>query len=128
MHPARSAAEISADVLHVSSHGVLPFHSGSPNRHLFVPRIIVSGLRELFAIAGHAVSNQVSAAGGVPPYTWSATGLPHLVTINPTTGLISGHISNASYTVTVTATDATGRTGTATATWRGERICRMCRG
>src|SRR5690606_40553159 len=31
------------------------------------------------------------ATGGVEPYTWSATGLPDGLTIDPTTGVITGH-------------------------------------
>lgn len=52
-------------------------------------------------------SYQVVAAGGVYPYTWSATGLPAAIAINPTTGLLSGNNPAAGvYTVTVTVTDS----------------------
>jgi hypothetical protein len=42
----------------------------------------------------------------VPPYTWSATGLPSGLAINPTTGAISGTPNAAgTFPVTVTVTD-----------------------
>jgi hypothetical protein len=65
----------------------------------------------------------VAAAGGAAPYTWSATGLPPAITINPSTGTLSGRLSVGTYTVTVTATDAAGRAGRATATWYADRLC-----
>ncbi|WP_173044845.1 putative Ig domain-containing protein [Nitrospira sp. KM1] len=56
----------------------------------------------------------MSASGGTPPYTWSATGLPSGLSISPsgpTAGLITGipgvGTSTASpYSVTITATDS----------------------
>jgi hypothetical protein len=35
-------------------------------------------------------SEQMAASGGTPPYTWAANGLPKGLTINTSTGLISG--------------------------------------
>ena len=56
---------------------------------------------------GTATSLQMSASGGTPPYTWSATGLPAGLSINSSSGLISGTPTTANtYTVTVTATDS----------------------
>lgn len=54
----------------------------------------------------------VTATGGTPPYTWSATGLPTGVSINPSTGEISGNPSvNGTFSpVTVTVTDSTAAT------------------
>ena len=56
--------------------------------------------------------------------TFSATGLPAGLTINPATGVISGVIDRSAsranggiYTVTVTATDPTGATATASYVW-----------
>jgi hypothetical protein len=39
---------------------------------------------------GTSVSDPISTSGGVAPFTWSASGLPTGVSINPSTGVISG--------------------------------------
>ena len=66
---------------------------------------------------GTAVSLQLSASGGTSPYTWTATGLPTGLSIS-SSGLISGTPSAAgTYSVTATAKDSTGKTGSATFTW-----------
>jgi 5'-nucleotidase len=61
-------------------------------------------------VAGEAISPfTVTATGGTPPYSWSATGLPSGVSISPTTGQVSGTPSAAcTCSVTVTATDSAG--------------------
>ncbi|TBL28747.1 hypothetical protein EYA84_26235 [Verrucosispora sp. SN26_14.1] len=73
------------------------------------------------------VSLQMQATGGSGSYTWSATGLPPGVGISPSTGLISGFLSNiGSYTVTVTAVG--GGQGSTTFSWsvRKETACPRC--
>jgi serine protease len=58
-----------------------------------------------------------SDSGGLA-LTWSATGLPAGLSINSTSGLISGTPTTAgSYTSTVTAKDSTGASGSATFGW-----------
>src|SRR6185437_4247350 len=68
---------------------------------------------------GTAASLQVSAsdtAGGT--LTYAATGLPAGLSINSSTGAISGTPTTAgTYSVTVTATDSTGPSGSASFTW-----------
>jgi hypothetical protein len=68
---------------------------------------------------GSAVSLQIHAsdsAGAV--LTYSASGLPTGLSINSSTGLISGTASTAgTYQVTVTATDSTGASGSTSFTW-----------
>ncbi|HEV2798177.1 MAG TPA: ExeM/NucH family extracellular endonuclease, partial [Nocardioides sp.] len=57
----------------------------------------------------------VTATGGTPPYTWTATGLPAGLAIAPTTGEISGTPTTiGASSVTVTAKDASNATATAT--------------
>ena len=63
---------------------------------------------------------QVQGSSGVPPFSWTATGLPAGLGISPT-GLISGTptAQNSSpATITVTVTDAFLRTDTDSFTWR----------
>jgi uncharacterized protein (TIGR03437 family) len=57
----------------------------------------------------------VTAGGGLPPYTWAATGLPAGLSIAIATGVISGTPTTAAgspYSVTVTVTDSSGKTAT----------------
>jgi hypothetical protein len=74
--------------------------------------------------------NQTTPVGGTVYYqtqgedtctgslSYKATGLPAGLSINSTTGVISGTASTAgSYTVTLTGTDSTGPSGSATFTW-----------
>ncbi|MFI6144666.1 Ig domain-containing protein [Streptomyces sp. NPDC051109] len=71
---------------------------------------------------------QMSATGGTTPYSWSAANLPTGLTINASTGLISGVLrGSGTRTVTVTAKDAVGATGSTTFTWRVIRdACPRC--
>ncbi|MFI5671501.1 Ig domain-containing protein [Streptomyces sp. NPDC051704] len=71
---------------------------------------------------------QMSAGGGATPYSWSAANLPTGLTINASTGLISGLLrGSGTRTVTVTAKDAAGATGSTTFTWRVIRdACPRC--
>ncbi|HCT76755.1 MAG TPA: hypothetical protein DGG94_15960 [Micromonosporaceae bacterium] len=65
---------------------------------------------------GTAVTLNNSASGGTPPYSWSATGLPPGLSINSSTGQVTGTPSTAgSYNVTITATG--GGSGSASFTW-----------
>jgi hypothetical protein len=69
---------------------------------------------------GTAASVQVHASDSASGQTlsYSATGLPAGLTINASTGLISGTpTTTASNTVTVTVKDTTGATGTASFAW-----------
>ncbi|QTI49729.1 Ig domain-containing protein [Streptomyces nojiriensis] len=70
----------------------------------------------------------MTATGGAAPYTWSAVNLPTGASINSSTGLISGLLRGSGIrTVTVTAKDATGATGSTTFTWRVIRdACPRC--
>ncbi|MGW2249890.1 M4 family metallopeptidase [Kitasatospora sp. NPDC001660] len=65
-----------------------------------------------------SVNLQVQASGGTAPLSYSATGLPTGLSINSSTGVISGTASTAgNYNVTVTVTDAGGKTATTSFAW-----------
>jgi predicted extracellular nuclease len=66
------------------------------------------------ATAGSAIAPlTLAATGGTTPYTWTATGLPAGLPISPA-GVVGGTPADAgTSTVTVTVTDATGATGSA---------------
>ena len=69
---------------------------------------------------GTAASLQIKATDSASgqTLTYSATGLPTGLSISSTTGLITGTPTTAgSYSVTVTAKDTTGATGSASFTW-----------
>lgn len=60
----------------------------------------------------------LAASGGTTPYTWSATGLPDGLTLNPTTGQVTGTPTTAgASTVEVTATDSASPAATDTASF-----------
>ncbi|WP_435102361.1 putative Ig domain-containing protein [Halarchaeum sp. P4] len=67
--------------------------------------------------AGQSYNETLTAAGGTAPYEWNATGLPAGLSLNSSTGAITGTPTDAgSYSVTVTVRDADGTTDTQTLT------------
>lgn len=72
-------------------------------------------------VLGATVALGLTAADSNPAittFTWGAANLPRGLSISSTTGTISGNPSlTGSFSVTVTATDATGSSGNATFTW-----------
>ena len=97
-------------------HGTAAFASGGTTGNT----VTVTSPGNQTGTVGTAASLQIhatdSAAGQT--LTYSATGLPAGLSINSSTGLISGTPTTATtYSVTVTARDTTGATGSASFTW-----------
>jgi len=81
-------------------------------------QVVVNNPGNQTGTVGTPVNLQMSASGGTPPYTWSATGLPAGLSINTTSGLITGTPTTAgTYNVSVTAKDSLGVSGNAAFTW-----------
>jgi len=69
-------------------------------------------------VIGDAVTLPLTLTGGTGPFAWIATGLPTGLTLNATTGLISGTpATTGTGNVTVTVTDKFLKTTTATFAW-----------
>jgi hypothetical protein len=83
--------------------------STSPVFNEYVPAVVVPGTQN--SAVGDTVSLQMQAVGLFPGDSWtfSATGLPPGLSINTSTGLITGTITGSAntYSVTVTAADGT---------------------
>ncbi len=84
-------------------------------------RVTVAGPGDRTSTAGTAISPvNHTASGGAAPYSWSASGLPAGLSINSSSGAISGSPTGAQrYTVTVTATDSSSpaQTGNVSYSW-----------
>jgi hypothetical protein len=82
--------------------------------------VTVTGPGNQTSTAGTAASLQIAASDSASgqTLTYTATGLPAGLSVNSTTGLITGTPTTAgTSTVDVTATDTTGATGSASFTW-----------
>lgn len=65
------------------------------------------------ATTDSAWSQTLTATGGTAPYSWSATGLPTGLTLNSSTGVISGTpTQTGSFSIQVTATDSNSASST----------------
>jgi subtilase family serine protease len=84
-----------------------------------IPTLTMAAIPTQTTRVGTPVSLQLSASGGVPPYTWAAvSGLPAGLSVNAATGLVTGAPTAVhSLTVTVRVTDAIGRTAARSFNW-----------
>ncbi|GGS29757.1 MULTISPECIES: putative Ig domain-containing protein [Actinokineospora] len=123
-HPNATVTQTNQAIINASSSGKISNPgTGSPNRLVFVEQgapadVAVTNPGGQTGTVGTPASLQLTATGGVAPYTWTATGLPAGLSISPSTGRISGTPTTANtYQVTVTATDTTNDSGSATFSW-----------
>ena len=96
--------------------GIAAFTSGTTTGNT----VTVTNPGNQSTTTGSAVSLQIHATDSATgqTLTYSATGLPTGLSINSTSGLISGTASTAgTFSVTVKATDTTGANGSASFTW-----------
>ncbi len=98
----------------------VPAQTGDPTCSTSGNAVTVNNPGNRTGTVGTATSLQMtgSSSGAGQTLTWSATGLPAGLSINTTTGLISGTPTTAAaYNVTVTAKDTTNATGSTSFTW-----------
>src|SRR5208283_5238181 len=78
-----------------------------------VPQLQVVPPTTFAGIVGVPFSASLAATGGTSPYHWQTTGQPSWLTINPTTGALSGTpVTAGLFTFTATVTDSGGLTQT----------------
>ncbi|MGE5171571.1 MAG: putative Ig domain-containing protein, partial [Rudaea sp.] len=75
------------------------------------PALAMTGTLPAATVGVAYASSALVASGGVPPYRWSASGLPAGLSIAPSTGTVSGTPTTAAtYSFTVAVTDSAGTT------------------
>ncbi len=72
------------------------------------PALTITSGTSFSGTAGKAFQATLTASGGTQPYTWTATGLPGTLTLNQSTGAISGTPAVGSYPVMVSVQDSLG--------------------
>ncbi|MFE0188027.1 alkaline phosphatase family protein [Streptomyces sp. NPDC058989] len=83
-----------------------------------MPKLDIADPGSQSGAVGAEASLQLKATSGTAPYTWSATGLPAGLSIDSSSGLISGTPTSAGTSkVTVTAKDSAGVSGSVVFPW-----------
>lgn len=128
LHPQMSAPMVTNQIRQMAGRGWSTQRFDKPEPSLWIQPVVVSQLRAVNGIQRDMFSSQMTAAGGFAPYRWSVIGQPAGVGIDPSTGLLRGTLGQTgSFTVTVTATDALGRSGNVTESWFVRRdVCPTC--
>lgn len=112
------------------AHAAAPAHEGGPAiaRSTAAAAITVANPGTQTGYQYDSVSLRMTATGGTTPYTWSAVNLPTGTRIDAATGTILGLLrGSGTRTVTVTATDSAGNSGSTSFTWRVIRdACPRC--
>ena len=130
-NPDATPAQVQAAIVDNASTGKLSgLDASSPNRLLYtgflgggappVGTVDLATPANQSSTAGQPASLALSASGGIAPYTFSATGLPAGLSLNASTGAITGTPTTAgTSTVTVTVRDSASpaTTDSATFTW-----------
>ena len=124
-HPSATSAQVKAALVACATTGIIPNPgTGSPNKLLYTQcdqSIKVTNPGELMSIKGHKLRLQLQATDpnvGLA-VTYSAKNLPSGLSLNASTGLISGTFEGGTTsTVIITAKDSTGATGVASFNWQ----------
>jgi Zn-dependent metalloprotease len=98
----------------------VPAQTGDPTCTTSGNTVTVANPGSRTGTVGTATSLQLTATDSAAgqSFTWTASGLPAGLSINSSTGLISGTPTTAAtYNVTATATDTTGAAGSASFSW-----------
>jgi hypothetical protein len=135
-HPTATPAEVRDTLTADATPNVITgTGTGSPNLLLrtagtvpvgsAAPTVVDPG--EQTGTRGRAVTLPMSATGGTAPLQWSASGLPAGLTIDASSGTITGTPSVVTTrTVTVTATDADTQSGSVSLRWTIAAPARTC--
>jgi hypothetical protein len=102
----------SATVLVVNPGGA---GSSAPQLFSVLPSLLLNTTGLPTGTAGAFYSATLSASGGVPPYTWSTSGLPVALSSNSATGVISGMaLASGTFPVSLVVKDAVNATASRT--------------
>jgi subtilisin family serine protease len=120
LHPSLSVAQIHDLVRQTAARDVGWFPNQPRFSALQIQKVVPAPpLPVIDGRTGQPFGHQLTAAGGAGPYRWLAFLLPSGVRIDPNTGYLSGTFWSAgTFTATVMVSDATGKSGTITETWR----------
>jgi prepilin-type N-terminal cleavage/methylation domain-containing protein len=83
-----------------------------------IPALVVTAANQANTVGDTVNLTTNAATGGFGAYTWTVSGLPTGLILNPVTGAVTGKPTAAkAYTVVYTVTDLIGNKTTATVTW-----------